>query len=157
MDSASRDGEGLGLERVDRPDRRTARRRRGDEAESAAAGHLRSRGWRILGAQLRVGRDEIDLLAVEPGTPATLVLVEVRGRSGDGFGAQEERLNAGKLRRLYRAAAALRAEGRLADGTDLRGHSWRIDLLAVDLAPGAGGAGTARAAGFRHLRGLIPR
>jgi putative endonuclease len=144
----------------ERADRRTARRRHGDEAESVAAIHLAGRGWSILAAQLRVGRDEIDLLALEPGTPttpATLVVIEVRSRSGLAFGAQEERVDAGKVRRLYRAAAALRAAGRLPDGTDLRGRAWRVDLLAVDLAPSVAGQGTPAATGIRHLRGLIPR
>jgi putative endonuclease len=146
-----------GVGEIGRADRRTSRRRRGDEAESAAAIHLLARGWQILATQLRVGRDEIDLLALEPGAPATLVLVEVRGRSSDGFGAQEERVDAGKVRRLYRAAAALRAAGRLADGTDLRGHPWRVDLLAVDLVPTMVDSAAGGASSIRHLRGLIPR
>ena len=138
-------------------DRRTPRQVRGDAAESLAASHLQACGWRILAAQLRVGRDEIDLLALEPGLPPTVVVVEVRSRSGRAFGAQEERLDAGKVRRLYRALGALRAAGRLPDGTDLRGHAWRVDLLAIDLAPSAAESGVGAPSSIRHLRGLIPR
>jgi Holliday junction resolvase-like predicted endonuclease len=138
-------------------DRRTVRRLRGDRAETEAAAHLRERGWRILATQLRVGRDEVDLLALEPGSPPTVVVVEVRSRSGTRFGLQEERVDAGKVRRLYRAAAALRAAGRLPDGTALPGRAWRVDLLAIDLAPPSGGSDVGRPLGIRHLRGLIPR
>jgi putative endonuclease len=133
------------------------RRLRGDRGESEAAAHLRARGWRILASQLRVGRDEVDLLALEPGSPPTVVVVEVRSRSGEAFGRQEELVDAGKVRRLYRAAAALRAAGHLADGTDLRGRTWRVDLLAIDLAPWSGGSDPGPPLGIRHLRGLIPR
>jgi Holliday junction resolvase-like predicted endonuclease len=148
-------------------DRRTVRRRHGDRAEAEVAAYLRGRGWRILAAQLRVGRDEVDLLALEPGIPPTVVVVEVRGRSDDRFGVQEERVDAGKVRRLYRAAAALRAAGVLLDGTRLPSARWRVDLVAVDLEPvdvgwedGEAARTTAqpgRPARIRHLQGLIPR
>ncbi|MFI5254292.1 MAG: YraN family protein [Candidatus Limnocylindrales bacterium] len=136
-------------------DRRTLRRRRGDGAEAHVAAHLRARGWRILAAQLRVGRDEVDLLALEPGAPPTIVVVEVRSRSNARSGPQEERVDGAKVRRLYRAAAALRAAGRLADGTSLPSGRWRVDLVAIDLAAAAGSQ-VGRPVALRHLRGLIP-
>jgi putative endonuclease len=138
-------------------DRRTARRRHGDRAEAAAAAYLGERGWAVLATQLHVGRDEIDLLALEPGSPPVIVAVEVRSRSGDAFGVQEERVDAGKVRRLYRAMAALRAAGRLPDGTMLPRRDWRVDLLAVDLAPASAVPGAGTVLAIRHLRGLIPR
>jgi putative endonuclease len=144
------------------PDRRTLRRRRGDRAEALVARHLAACSWTILATQLRIGRDEIDILALEPGRPPTIVVVEVRGRAVDRFGAQEERLDGGKVRRLYRATAALRAAGRLPDGRRLPAGRWRVDLVAVDLA-GAGRlegeerlVGRPAGAHLRHLRGVIP-
>jgi putative endonuclease len=140
-----------------RADRRTIRRRHGDRAEAAAAAYLRQGAWTILATQLPVGRDEIDLLAIEPGSPPLIVAVEVRSRSGGAFGVQEERVDAGKVRRLYRAVAALRAAGRLPDGTLLPRRDWRVDLVAVDLAPAEAGREAGTVLAIRHLRGLIPR
>ena len=132
-----------------------ARRHSGLRGESLAARHLEALGWEILAARVRVGRDEIDLLAVEPGPPRTLVVVEVRTRTTARCGTPEESVDRRKIRRLYRAWFALRALGRLPDGRALPVLPWRVDLLAIDDAPaldrGAGGVT------FRHLRGLEPR
>ena len=132
----------------------TLRERRGRRGEEVAATHLEGLGWRILARRLRVGRDEVDLLAVEPGKPPTLVLVEVRSRATSRFGAPEESIDAGKVHRLYRAAAALRSSGRLPDGTALPHLPWRVDLVAVDeipsIGPGTGGRSV------RHVRAIEP-
>jgi putative endonuclease len=131
-----------------------ARRRSGSRGEALAARHLEALGWEILGSRVRVGRDEIDLLAVEPGPPRTLVLVEVRTRTTSRFGSPEESLDRRKLARLYRAAFELRSRGTLADGRPLPELPWRVDLIAVDDAPAldreAGGVA------IRHLRALEP-
>lgn len=145
-----------GMDDTSPADRRTLRRRRGDEAEALAARHLTQRGWTILASQLRVGRDEVDLLALEPGTPPTIVVVEVRSRSDARYGVQEERVDARKLRCLYRAAAALRTAGRSAQGTVLPRGPWRVDLVSVDLAMSDGSGDRPAGARVRHLRGLIP-
>ena len=57
---------------------RTPQQRTGDEAERAVAERLSAEGWQILGTHVRVGRGELDLLAVDPGPPPMLVVVEVR-------------------------------------------------------------------------------
>lgn len=145
-----------GMDDTSPADRRTLRRRRGDEAEALAARHLAERGWTILATQLRVGRDEVDLLALEPGPRPTIVVVEVRSRSDARYGVQEERVDARKLRCLYRAAAALRVAGPLADGTLLPRGPWRVDLVSVDLAAADGSDDRRATARVRHLRGLIP-
>jgi Holliday junction resolvase-like predicted endonuclease len=133
----------------------TLRQRSGMRGEALAASHLRARGWTILGSRVRVGRDEIDLVAIEPGAPSTLVVVEVRTRASGRFGSAEESLDRRKVARLYRAAAGLRAAGVLPDGTDLPRLPWRVDLLAVDDAPaiGPGAGGPA----ITHHRALEPR
>lgn len=119
-----------------------------------AAVYLQQLGWRILARRVRVGRDELDILAIEPGPPASVVVVEVRSRSTTRFGTPEESVDAAKVRRLYRAAAALRAAGRLPDGEGLPRLPWRIDLVAVDDAPSIGPGAGGRS--VRHLRGLEP-
>ena len=132
-----------------------SRRASGERGERLAAGYLQTLGWTILATRVRVGRDEIDLLALEPGPPASLVAVEVRTRSSSRYGSPEESVDRRKIARLYRAAAGLRAIGTLPDGSALPAHSWRVDLVAVDDAPAIGpGAGGPT---IRHLRALEPR
>jgi Holliday junction resolvase-like predicted endonuclease len=114
------------------------RRRRGDVAEALVARHLAAQGWHLLGRGVRVGRDEVDLLAVDPAPPRTLVCVEVRSHVTRRFGPPEGSVDAAKIRHCYRAAAGLRAAGRLPDGTLLPRLPWRVDLVAVDMDPGLG-------------------
>ena len=94
----------------------------------------------------------MDILAVEPGHPRTLVFVEVRSHTTSRFGAPEESVDRRKVTRVYRAAGALRALGTLPDGRPLPRLPWRVDLLAVDerprLARGIGGPTV------RHVRAL---
>jgi putative endonuclease len=127
--------------------RPTCRQRRGAAAEALVADHLGRRGWQVLGSNLRVGRDEIDLLAVDPGPPSAIVVVEVRSLQATAFGTPEERVDRRKVGRLYRAAAALRAMGQVGDKR-LPRLPWRVDLIVVD--------GRAGAAQVRHLRAIEP-
>jgi putative endonuclease len=135
--------------------RRSARRRLGDRAEGLVARQLTALGWSVLASGVAVGRDEIDLIAVEPGLPPTLVFVEVRSHRTGRFGTPEESVDDGKLVRVYRAAFALLRERRLPDGRSLPPLRWRLDLVAVDeypvIAPEAGGTL------MRHVRGVTPR
>jgi putative endonuclease len=127
------------------------RQRRGQRAEQAAGRYLRDRGWRPLAANVRVGRYEIDLIAVEPGERGesdTLVFVEVRSRSGAGFGAPEESVVGAKAFRVYRAALRVVAAGVLPDGSPVPRTRWRVDLVSV-ITDGANRE-------IRHLQGLQP-
>jgi Holliday junction resolvase-like predicted endonuclease len=121
----------------------------GDEAEDAVVRALVGAGWAILGRNVRIGRDELDVIAIDPGPPTAVVVVEVRRRGRRDFGLAEETLDWRKRRALRRAMASLRAAGRLPDGTGLPEHRWRFDLVAVE---------PARRGGFtlRHHRGLRP-
>ena len=111
---------------------RTPAQRAGDAAEARVAQHLTSLGWRVLGRQLRVGRAEIDLLAVDPGPPAALVVVEVRWRARRDFGLAEETVDVRKRARLHRAAFALREAGVLPDGQPLPPMPFRFDLVVAE-------------------------
>ena len=123
----------------------------GAAAEAAAADDLRRRGWVVLGRNLRVGRDEIDILAREPGSPAVLVVLEVRARTRPGFGSPLESVDRRKVARLYRAAWALRRGGHPAvDAAELAHLRWRVDLLT--LRRSASGEWRVE----QHLRGLQP-
>jgi putative endonuclease len=130
------------------------RRRTGDRAEAAVAGQLAALGWTILAAGVRVGRDELDLVAIEPGIPPTLVFVEVRSRTSERFGAPEETTGADKIARTYRAAFALLRERCLPDGRPLPPLRWRVDLVSVDARPLR--RDELSGVALRHLRGVAP-
>ena len=111
---------------------RTPAQRAGDDAEARVAAHLETLGWRVLARQLRVGRAEIDLLALDPGPPPALVIVEVRWRARRDFGLPEETVDGRKRARLHRAAFALREARTLPDGTPLPATALRFDLVVVE-------------------------
>jgi putative endonuclease len=111
---------------------RTPAQQAGDSAEAIVAAYLGALGWRVLARQLRVGRAEIDLLAVDPGPPPALVVVEVRWRSRRDFGLAEETVDGRKRARLHRAAFTLREAGVLRDGTPVPRFPLRFDLVVVE-------------------------
>ncbi len=116
----------------------------GRAAEAAAAQWLEASGWRILGRNVRVGRNEIDLVALDPGPPRRLVAVEVRWRGRVDHGRPEETVDARKVRRLRSALAGLVAAGTLPDGTSLPSLPPALDVITVE----PGGARPR----FGHLR-----
>jgi putative endonuclease len=126
---------------------RTAAQRAGEEAEDAAAAALAAAGWSILARRVRVGRLELDLVAVDPGPPASLVVAEVRWRRSRAYGLPEETVDSRKMIRLRRGAAGLLARGELPGGVLLPDLPVRLDLLAVE--PGLTGGMR-----LRHHRGI---
>ncbi len=125
----------------------TAAQRIGDAAEALVARRLERQGWIILARNLRLGRSELDLLAVDPAPPATLVAVEVRRRGRRDFGLAEETLDHRKRAALRRAVGTLRAAGTLPDGTPLPRIAMRVDLVALDVGPDGH-------VSIRHHRGI---
>lgn len=111
---------------------RTAAQTAGDAAEDLVAARLQASGWRVLGRHIRVGRREIDLLAVDPGPPESLVVVEVRWRARRDYGLAEETVDGRKRARLHAAGFAVRELGRLADGTTIPHLPLRFDLIVVE-------------------------
>lgn len=128
---------------------RTNARRAGEAAEQLAAERLVASGWTILGRRIRAGRAELDLVAVDPGPPRALVVVEVRWRARRDFGLPEETLDWRKLDHLRRGLARLLADGRLPNGRVLPHAAPRIDLIVVE-PPAAPG----RSARVRHYHGV---
>jgi Holliday junction resolvase-like predicted endonuclease len=135
-------------------DRRPRRRRHGDRAELIAQRYLADLGWTVLDTNVGIGRDELDVVAVEPGETPCLVFVEVRSNATGRYGAPEESVIAGKLWRTYRAAWALLRLGALANGAPLPRLPWRVDVVIVEqrpnLARGVGGPVV------RHLKAVAP-
>ncbi len=121
-------------------------------AEAVARRQLEAAGWTILGANVVVGRGELDLVALDPETPGVVVIVEVRGARSGRFGAPEESVDARKLARIRATAVALlRSDWPAAHGI-VAPRLLRFDVVAVDLDPMIGpGAGGPR---IRHIRGV---
>ncbi len=86
----------------------------------------------MLATHVRVGRAEIDILALDPGPPAALVAVEVRWRARRDFGLPEETVDHRKRAHLHRAGFALRESGRLPNGSPLPTLPLRFDLVVLE-------------------------
>ena len=111
---------------------RTAAQQAGDAAETEVAERLANAGWIILARNVHIGRHELDLVAVDPGPPAALVIVEVRWRAGRDFGLPEETVDHRKRARVRAAAYGLLDRGSLPDGAPLPHLPLRFDLVVVE-------------------------
>jgi putative endonuclease len=74
-----------------------------NRGERIAARHYRLRGYRILGANVVAGGNELDLVARRG---RRLVFVEVKERARDGYGGPVGAVDREKRRRVRRAAAS---------------------------------------------------
>jgi putative endonuclease len=117
---------------------RTAAQQAGDTAESLVLVRLLAAGWTVLARNVHVGRHEIDLGAVDPGPPASLVVVEVRWRSSRGFGLPEETVDRRKRSHVRMATYGLLDRGVLPDGVMLPRLPVRFDLVVVEPAARGG-------------------
>ena len=100
--------------------------RLGRRGEALAAGKLEALGFTVVARNYRCLHGELDLIARQG---ETWVFVEVRTRRGDGFGSPEASITARKRAHLIAAAQ------HYLQAHDLADVPWRIDLVAVDLAP----------------------
>ena len=73
-----------------------------NRGERRALRYYRLRGYRLLAANARVGRYELDLVLRRG---RRLVVVEVKEKSGAAFGDPLEMIDEEKARRVYTAAA----------------------------------------------------
>jgi putative endonuclease len=112
--------------------RRTSAQGAGDAAEDLASTHLTALGWQVLARNVHVGRFEIDIVAIDPGPPPNLVVIEVRWRSRRDFGLAEETVDHRKRTRIRTAVYALLELGRLPDRSELPRLPLRFDLIAVE-------------------------
>ena len=108
--------------------------------EQLAADHLPGLGLRILDRNWRCRYGELDVIAVDPITD-TVVFVEVKTRTGDGFGGLAQAVTAQKARRLRRLAAIWLA------AQDRRWAGVRIDVIGVRI-------GRRRTPEIAHLQGV---
>ena len=110
---------------------RTQRQLDGDAAEALVASVLERAGWSILGRNVRAGRGELDIVAIDPGPPHALVVVEVRRRSSRAFGLAEETV-AFRKRSHLRAAIGRLIENGMPDGRPVPRIALRVDLVVVE-------------------------
>jgi putative endonuclease len=97
--------------------------------EAQAERFLRQRGWRILGRRVRIGRDELDLVARQD---QTLVFIEVKTRRSEDFGRPCAAVDRGKRHSLSRAAV------RYLKKLSARPSFFRFDVVEVIGTPEQG-------------------
>lgn len=107
--------------------------------EQVAVEYLQALALRILARNWRCRYGELDVVAAEG--DHTLVFVEVKTRTGDGFGGLPEAVTPVKVRRVRRLAGLWLA------GQDTRWDAVRIDVVGVRL-------GRHRDPEVLHLRGV---
>lgn len=107
--------------------------------EQLAVEHLRALGLRILARNWRCRYGELDVIAADG--DHTVVFVEVKTRTGDGFGGIAEAVTRAKVRRIRRLAGVWLA------GQDNRWAQIRIDVIGVRV-------GRRRTPEVTHLRGV---
>ena len=108
--------------------------------ERLAADHLIGLGLRIVARNWRCRYGELDVIAVDPVADA-VVFVEVKTRTGDGFGGLAQAVTAQKARRLRRLAGIWLA------AQDQRWAAVRIDVIGVRI-------GRRRTPELMHLQGV---
>ena len=107
--------------------------------EQLAVEHLRALGMRILARNWRCRYGELDVIAADG--DHTVVFVEVKTRTGDGFGGIAEAVTPAKVRRIRRLAGIWLA------GRDTGWAQVRIDVIGVRV-------GRRRTPEVTHLRGV---
>ena len=108
-------------------------RARGAKIEAAAQGWLSRAGLRAVAANANYRFGELDLVMLDgDGRDATLVFIEVRYRRDARFGGGAASIDAGKRRRLVRAAQAF-----LASHRQYADASCRFDVIDASGDPDA--------------------
>ncbi len=97
--------------------------REGRRFERLVERHYRLRGYRVLGRNVWAGGNELDLILRRG---RAVVLCEVKGKSGDGYGHPLEMVGPEKVRRLRRAG-----ESWLASHPEARQLDLRFEVAAV--------------------------
>lgn len=111
----------------------------GAMGEALAVDHLTRAGLRILHRNWRCRYGELDIIACD--RAGTAVFVEVKTRTGDGYGGLAHAVTPRKVRRLRRLAGLWLA------GQDRRWAAIRIDVIGVRV-------GRRRPPEITHLQGV---
>lgn len=95
----------------------------GESGERYASAYLRRAGYRVLERNVRAGRDEADIIAIDP-DGRTLVIVEVKTRRDDRV-PPEAHVDRTKQHHLSRLA------GRLLNRPEHRDRPVRFDVIGI--------------------------
>jgi putative endonuclease len=110
--------------------------------ERKAVRFLKSKGWKIMGERVRVGKhDELDIVAKEG---ASLVFVEVKTRRNEKYGRPFSAVNREKRKRLSRAAV-----------TYLKKNHIEPDFIRFDVVEVIGEPGS-HPPEMRHIENAFP-
>src|SRR4051812_12055087 len=96
--------------------------RLGSACETLAASYLEAKGWSVLARNFRFGHREIDLIARRGDVVA---FIEVKARSGTGFGHPLEAITGLKRSEIQKAARAWIAQH------GGRNYVYRFDAIAI--------------------------
>ena len=100
------------------------RRELGNTGEKLARDFLKKKGYKIREANYRCREGEIDIVAEKKGC---LIFVEVRTKTGTGFGSPEESVTFAKKEKIIASALTYMSEHQNLP------EFWRIDFVAVEL------------------------
>jgi putative endonuclease len=115
----------------------------GRYGEDLAVAHLETSGLQVLDRNWRCRAGELDVVARD--TDGSIVFVEVKSRSGTGFGEPAEAVGLVKARRIRRLACQWLVEHRPAG---IAGADLRFDVVSVVRRRG-------EAPQISHLRGAF--
>jgi putative endonuclease len=100
------------------------RRELGNTGEKLARDFLKKKGYKLREANYRCREGEIDIVAEKKGC---LIFVEVRTKTGTGFGSPEESVTFAKKEKIIASALTYMSEHQNLP------EFWRIDFVAVEL------------------------
>ena len=103
-----------------------------NRGERRALLHYRLRGYRLLEANARVGRYELDLVLRRG---SRLLVVEVKEKAGEAFGDPLEMIDEEKVRRVHTAAAAWVSAHPAVSGLDLAFEAAGVRGRRVERVP----------------------
>lgn len=98
----------------------------GASGEELAAQFLLRKGYRILARNLKTRYGEIDILAVDENNASTLVIIEVKSKTGQEFGDPAEMVDRRKQLKLRSLADQIAEQYHRMD--------YRIDVITIDLS-----------------------
>jgi putative endonuclease len=97
----------------------------GQWGEQVAVDHLVSRGWEVIGRNVRTPYGEIDIVARHGDT---ILFVEVKTRTSNTMGLPEESITSRKQDHMIACAEHYAAEHEI--------DHWQIDVISIEGKPG---------------------
>ncbi len=96
----------------------------GQEVEEKATEYLKNQDYEIIDRNFQCKIGEIDIIARQG---KTIIFIEVKSKTGSGFGSPEEMVTERKQHKIIRTAEYYLKQKEQED------TSWRIDVIAVEL------------------------